>query len=119
VITIAASQAIANTGAMSIFIMDGLDVDNKCIATRPLRINLPNGNKVMLTHLCNIHISGLSTVLTEHIVPSLTTTLNKLPSIYEYGQMIFCLSFPSRDRATAPGQYEQFYFNERVPYPQK
>jgi hypothetical protein len=28
VITIAASQAIANTGAMSIFIMDGLDVDN-------------------------------------------------------------------------------------------
>ena len=38
----------------------------------------------------------------------------------DYGQTMFCLSFPSRDRATAPGQYEQFYFTKQhVPYPQK
>jgi hypothetical protein len=41
------------------------------------------------------------------------------PHLSDYGQTIFCLSFPSRDRATAPGQYEQFYFTEHVPYPQK
>ena len=41
------------------------------------------------------------------------------PHLSDYGQMIFCLSFPSRDRATAPGRYEQFYFTEHVPYPQK
>ena len=27
----------------------------------------------------------------------------------DYGQTIFCLSFPSRDRATAPWRYEHFY----------
>jgi hypothetical protein len=31
------------------------------------------------------------------------------PHLSDYGQIIFCLSFPSRDRATAPGRYEQFY----------
>jgi hypothetical protein len=28
------------------------------------------------------------------------------PFLSDYGQKIFCLSFPSRDRATAPGQCE-------------
>ena len=41
------------------------------------------------------------------------------PHLSDYGQTIFCLSFPSRDRATTPGRYEQFYFTEHVPYPQK
>ena len=41
------------------------------------------------------------------------------PHLSDYGQTIFCLSFPSRDRATAPGRYEQFYFTKHVPYPQK
>jgi len=41
------------------------------------------------------------------------------PHLFDYGQTIFCLSFPSRDRATAPGRYDQFYFTEHVPYPQK
>ncbi len=41
------------------------------------------------------------------------------PYLSDYGQTIFCLSFLSRDRATAPGRYEQFYFNKHVPYPQK
>ena len=41
------------------------------------------------------------------------------PHLSDYGQAIFCLSFSSRDRATTPGRYEQFYFTEHVPYPQK
>ncbi len=44
---IAKNYAIADTGATSIFIMDGVDVDNKRIATRPLTINLTDGTKVM------------------------------------------------------------------------
>ena len=41
------------------------------------------------------------------------------PHLSDYGQIIFCLSFPSRDRATAPGRYEQFYVTKHVPYPQE
>jgi hypothetical protein len=69
----ATNHAIADTGAMSFFIMDGVDVDNKCITTKLLTINLLDGTKVMLAHVCNIHILGLPTVLTRHIIPSLTT----------------------------------------------
>ncbi len=36
------------------------------------------------------------------------------PHLSDYGQTIFCLSFPSRDRATAPGRYEQFYFTKHI-----
>ncbi len=50
-ITIATNHAIADTGATSIFIMDGVDVDNKYITTKPLTINLPDGTKVMSTHV--------------------------------------------------------------------
>jgi hypothetical protein len=71
-ITIATNKAIADMGVTSILIMDGVDVDNKRIANQPLTINLPDGNKVMSTHVCNIHIPILPTVLTGHIVPSLT-----------------------------------------------
>jgi hypothetical protein len=73
-ITIATNHAIADTGAISIFIMDRVNVDNKHIATKPLTINLPDGTKVMSTHVCNIHTPSLPTVLTGHIVPSLITT---------------------------------------------
>jgi hypothetical protein len=66
-ITIATNQAIANTGATSIFIMEGADVDNKHIATDPLTVNLPDGKKVVSTHVCDIKIP----MLTGHIVPSL------------------------------------------------
>jgi hypothetical protein len=71
-ITIATNQAIANSRAMPIFIMDGVDVENKCIATRPLTINLPYGKKVLSTHVCDIQIPGLPTVLMVHIILSLS-----------------------------------------------
>jgi hypothetical protein len=34
------------------------------------------------------------------------TLLNKSLNIYDVKPTMFCLSFPSRDRATAPGRYE-------------
>jgi hypothetical protein len=70
-LTITTNQAIADTGATSIFIMEGADVDNKRPATVPLTNNLPDGKWVQSPHVCDIQIPGLPTVLTGHIVPSL------------------------------------------------
>ncbi len=70
-ITIDAQQAIADTGATSIFIMDGVDVDNKRVASNPITINLPDGRKVISTHKCDIIIPGLPTRLVGHVVPGL------------------------------------------------
>jgi hypothetical protein len=71
-LTIATNQAIADTGATSIFIMEGADVDNKRPAMSPLTINLPYGKQIRSTHVCNIQIPGLPTMLLGHIVPSLS-----------------------------------------------
>jgi hypothetical protein len=70
-LTIATNQAIADTGAAFIFIMEGADVDNKCPATVPLLIKFPDGKRVQSTHVCDIWIPGLPTVLMGHIFPSL------------------------------------------------
>jgi hypothetical protein len=71
-VTIARDHAIADTNAASIFIMDDVNVINKQVASKPLTINLPDSKKVQSSHVCDIEIPGLPTVLTEHIVPSLT-----------------------------------------------
>jgi hypothetical protein len=68
-------HAIADTGATSIFVMDGIDVANKQVASKPLTVNLPYGRKVYLTHVCNITILGLPTVLTRHITLDLALAL--------------------------------------------
>ncbi len=70
-ITIATNQAIADTGATSIFIMDGVEVENRRITKKPLIMNLLDGRKVRSTHKCNINIPGLPCTLTCHIVPTL------------------------------------------------
>ena len=70
-ITIATNHAIADTGATSIFIMEGVDVDNKRLSKKLLKINLPDGTIVQSTHRCDIDIPGLPTMLTGHIVPHL------------------------------------------------
>jgi hypothetical protein len=64
--------AIADTGATSIFIMDGVPVHNKRKAVNPLTINLPDGAKVRSTHECDVMYPGLPMTLTGHIVPGLT-----------------------------------------------
>jgi hypothetical protein len=70
-LTIAANKAIADTGATAIFIMDNAEVNNKRIATKPLKINLPDGTTIRLTHVCDIQIPGLPQTLTGRMVPSL------------------------------------------------
>ncbi len=67
---IATNQAIADTGATSIFIMASTDVDNKCLAMKPLTINFPDGKQILSTNVCDIRIPGLPAVLTGHIVSS-------------------------------------------------
>jgi hypothetical protein len=74
-ITIVTSHAIADTGATSIFVMEGIDVANKCVASKPLTINVPDGRKVQSTHVCNIDIPSLPTVLTGHNIPALLVEL--------------------------------------------
>ena len=51
--------------------MDNANVDNKRIATKPLKINFPDGTTIWPTHICDIKIPGLPQILTGHIVPSL------------------------------------------------
>ena len=63
-LTIAANKAIADTGTTAIFVMDNVDVDNKRIATKPFKINLPGGTTIWSTHVCDIKISGLPRILT-------------------------------------------------------
>jgi hypothetical protein len=70
-ITITTNQAIADTGATLIFIMDGVEVANRRITKKPLINNLPDGRKVGLTHECDISIPGLPCTLTDNIVPTL------------------------------------------------
>ena len=65
-------HAIVDTGATTIFIMEGTPVENKRIATKPLTINLPYGTKIKSTHCCDITIPGLPTILTGNIVLGLS-----------------------------------------------
>ena len=55
--------------------MEGTDVVNKKVALRPITINLPDGRRVMSTHVCDITIPGLPTILVKHIVPHLAVAL--------------------------------------------
>ena len=71
-LTITTNQAIADTGATTIFIMEGANIDNKHVTTLTLTINLPIGKQIQLTHVCNIIIPHLPTVLLGHIVLSLS-----------------------------------------------
>jgi hypothetical protein len=70
-LTVPQSHSIADTGATSIFVMAGTPMNNIRTAADPLTINLPHGGIVTSTHLCDIVIPGLPTVLTGHIVPGL------------------------------------------------
>ncbi len=74
-ITIAPNHAVADTGATSIFVMDGVDVANRRIATKPLTVNLPDGRKVKSMHAWDINIPGLPVTLIGHIIPDLKTAL--------------------------------------------
>jgi hypothetical protein len=65
-------NAIADFGAAQIFVMEGTPVINTRVTTPPLTVSLADGRQVSLTHLCNIHIEGISFPLTGHIIPDLS-----------------------------------------------
>ncbi len=65
-------DAIADSGATQIFVMDGTPAVNKQKTTHPLKVALADGQIVLSTHMCDIEIDGLPTVLTGHIIPDLS-----------------------------------------------
>jgi hypothetical protein len=69
------SLAIADTGTTSFFLTKGAPCQNKRRAMNPITVKLPDGRKIKSTHVCNIVIPGLPTVLTGHIMPNMTTAL--------------------------------------------
>jgi hypothetical protein len=62
------TDAIADSGATQIFVMDSTTVVNKHKTMHPLKVALANGRIVLSTHMCDIKIEGLPTVLTGHII---------------------------------------------------
>ncbi len=70
--TIALNEAIADSGATQIFVMDGTPVHNKRKTMCPLKVALADRRRVMSTHMCDIIIPGLPTTLVGHIVPGLS-----------------------------------------------
>ena len=67
--TIASNEAIADSGATQIFVMDGIPVHNKQKTTCLLKVALADRRRVTSTHMCDIIIPGLPTTLVGHIVP--------------------------------------------------
>jgi hypothetical protein len=70
--TIALNEAIADSSATQIFVMDGIPIHNKQKTTCPLKIAFANARRVMSTHMCDIIIPGLPTTLVGHIEPELS-----------------------------------------------
>ena len=67
------SQAIAGTGATSLFLTKGAPCENKRIATNPISATLPDDRRIHSTHVCDVRIPGLPSVLTGHIMPEMST----------------------------------------------
>ena len=65
-------QAIADSGATQIFVMEGMPVFNKWPTLQPLWVMLADGWQVVSTHMCDIIIASLPMTLTGHIIPDLS-----------------------------------------------
>jgi hypothetical protein len=65
------THAVANTGTTSIFIMAGAPANNICVAMKPIHISLPDGKKIVSTHICDVDIPGLPHKLIGHIFPNM------------------------------------------------
>jgi hypothetical protein len=68
-------DAIADSGATQIFIMEGTPMHNKQGTTCPLKVMLADGRHIMSTHMCDVNIPGLPITLTGHINPDLSIAL--------------------------------------------
>jgi hypothetical protein len=67
------SHAIADTGATSLFLTKGAPCLNKQCTQTPISVTLPDGCKITSSHICDVRIPGLPTVLTGRIMPEMTT----------------------------------------------
>jgi hypothetical protein len=67
------AQAIADTGATSIFLTKGAPCLNKRRTSSPISVTLPDGRKIVSSPICDVRIPGLPTILTGHIMPDMTT----------------------------------------------
>jgi hypothetical protein len=59
-------NAIADSGATQIFVMENTPVINKRVTANPLIVSLVDGHQVSSTYMCNIHIEGLPFPLIGH-----------------------------------------------------
>ena len=64
------THAFIDSGASSMFIMDGAPVTNIKTALNPLKVRAAQGAKIETTHTCDVNIAGLPT-LPGHILPEL------------------------------------------------
>ena len=65
-------MAVADAGTTGHFVLQGTPVTNIKIARHPLKINLPDGDYLTLTHTCTLDIPWLPKEAKEaHIVPGL------------------------------------------------
>jgi hypothetical protein len=86
---IAPNEAIADSGATQIFVMEGTLVLNKQKTTCPLKVALADGCRVLSTHMCDIVIPGLATTLVGNIVPELSiASLFGIRVLMEAGCMV-------------------------------
>ena len=65
------TEGIADTGATSIFVQQGIPVPNLKVAVRLLTVNLPDGKQVCSTHTCDVIVPGLPQPLVGHVIPDL------------------------------------------------
>ena len=87
--TIASNKAITDSGTTQIVVMDGTPVHNKQKMMCLLKVALADGRRVMSTHMCNIIIPGLLTMLVGHIVPELSiASLFEICVLTEAGCMV-------------------------------
>ncbi len=71
---IASTHAVADTGATSVFVMAGTPAKSIHVATKPIQISLPDGKKIVSTHICDVDILGLPHKLIGHIVLDMKMT---------------------------------------------
>jgi hypothetical protein len=64
--------AITDMGATSFFLTKDAPCQNKQLTNSPLSLTLPYGQKIKSTHVCDITIPGLPTIITGHIMPDMT-----------------------------------------------
>jgi hypothetical protein len=66
------SLVVTNMGTTSFFLTKGATCQNKRLVVNPVSLTLHDGQKTMSTHVWDIIIPGLPTVLMGHIMPDMT-----------------------------------------------